>query len=242
MRSLLLIGGTSDIGTAIARRFAREGRPVVLAARDVGEAEAAAADLRHRFGVPARAVALDVRDLEAGLELVHGLEPCPEIAVAAVGWLPEQAAVREDPEGVRRVVEVNFTAPALLLAALGRRMAEEGVRGHLVALGSVAGDRGRASNWWYGAAKAGLHAAMEGLRQELLDAGVRVLTVRPGFVRTKMTAHLVLPPFLTSTPEDVARLVHRAVTKGRSGPLYPFPWRPVSLLVRLLPASLARRI
>jgi len=242
VRPLLLIGGTSDIGLAIARRFAARGRPVVLTVRDPAEGKAAAIDLHLRFKVEARCCLLDVSDLEAGLTFVEALDPCPEIAVAAVGWLPDQRALERDAEAVRRVVEVNFTAPALLLAALGRRMAREGVRGHLVALGSVAGDRGRAGNWWYGAAKAALHAAMEGLRQELLDSGVRVLTVRPGFVRTKMTAHMDLPPLLTATPEALAALVERAVARGRSGALHPFPWRIVSLLVRLLPASVVRRL
>ena len=147
---------------------------------------------------------------------------------------------QRDPEAAARVLRSNFEGPALTLAAFAEAFEARG-HGTLVGISSVAGERGRASNYVYGAAKAGFTAFLSGLRNRLDRKGVRVITVLPGFVATRMTEGMDLPPRLTATPEEVAEALWRAVT-GRRDVVYVKPvWRLVMAIIRALPEPLFKK-
>lgn len=238
----LIIGATSDIGRAIGRALARDGWALQLAARDATRLANEAADLALRGAAgDVGQWRCDVLEAGAAAALADTLEPLPDVAVCVVGELGEQAAGERDGAAAERVMRANYIGPALLLGALAERFTARG-SGVLVALSSVAGERGRASNYLYGSAKAGLTAFLSGLRNRLHPAGVHVVTVLPGFVATRMTDGMALPAALTTTPEAVAAQVVRAIGERRNV-VYAKPlWRPIMAVVRALPEALFKRL
>jgi hypothetical protein len=139
-------------------------------------------------------------------------------------------------------MRTNFEGPALLLGLLAERFAARG-SGTIVGVSSVAGDRGRASNYLYGAAKAGFTAFLSGLRNRLAPVGIRVVTIKPGFVRTQMTAGMKLPPLLTAEPDEVGRAIFKAAEKGGGDVVYVRPiWRIVMLVIGLIPERVFKRL
>lgn len=234
---VLILGGRSDIGLAIAHRYAELGHPIQLAARKAKSLKAEKADLELRHRVAVTLHEFDVLDFATHESFVDGLKPLPRTAVCAIGALGDQAEAERDAEAARLVLRSNFEGPASILAVLANRFEDRG-SGTIIGISSVAGDRGRASNYVYGSAKAGFTAFLSGLRNRLAKKGVHVMTVLPGFVATKMTEDLDLPARLTATPEAVAEAVVRGAERGRNI-LYVKPvWALVMLVIRNIPEFL----
>ena len=237
----MVIGATSDIGRAIGRALARDGWALQLAARDATRLANEAADLALRGAGKVAQWRCDVLEEGAAAALAGALEPLPDVAICVVGELGEQAAGERDAAAAERVMYTNYIGPALLLGALAECFEARG-SGVLVALSSVAGERGRASNYLYGSAKAGLTAFLSGLRNRLHPSGAHVVTVLPGFVATRMTDGMALPPALTTTPEAVATQVVRAIRRRRNV-VYSKPrWRLIMAAVRALPEAAFKRL
>lgn len=238
---VLILGGRSDIGLAVAHRFAAKGHPVQLAARDVGRLTADKADLELRHGVTVTLHSFDVLDTASHQRFLDTLDPLPQIAVAAIGLLGDQARDEQDPDATTKVLRSNFEGPALILAALANRFEKRG-SGILIGISSVAGDRGRATNYIYGAAKAGFSTFLSGLRNRLAARNVHVITVLPGFVATRMTDGMTLPARLTATPAEVATAIERAV-RWRRNIIYVKPvWWVIMAVIRSLPEALFKRM
>lgn len=238
---VLILGGRSDIGRAVAHRFAAAGHPVQLAVRDPAVVAADARDIELRHGVAVSLHAFDALDTDAHSGFVDALDPLPGVAVCAVGLMGDQAENERDPAAAARVMRSNYEAPALILGALANRFEARG-SGTLVGISSVAGERGRATNYVYGSAKAGFTAFLSGLRNRLAGKGVHVVTVLPGFVRTRMTEGMKLPARLTATPEAVAEAIFRAVTKRRDS-LHVLPvWALVMAVIRNIPERVFKRM
>jgi len=241
-QTAVIVGGRSDIGLALARRLARAGHPIVLAARRAGELAEDAADIALRHGVDVRTQELDVLKPEGYAAFLERLPADTGIVACVVGLLPDQQAVEGNPQAAQQVVDTNFTGPLLLLELAARRLAASGAaQPAVIGIGSVAGDRGRARNYWYGAAKAAFAAGLSGLRQRHARTPLLVMTVKPGFVRTRMTAGMDLPPALTDTPEQLAELIHRALRRRRMV-VVPWKWRLVMAVIRLIPERVFSRM
>jgi decaprenylphospho-beta-D-erythro-pentofuranosid-2-ulose 2-reductase len=241
-KTMLLVGATSDIGHATALHYAQGGWRILLAARDAEGARRNADDIAARTGVEVSVHAFDVLESERFAGFIDGLPVLPQTVVCVVGELGEQARAETDIGHAAHVLRTNFEGPALLLNALAERFAARG-SGTLVGVSSVAGDRGRASNYVYGAAKAGFTAFLSGLRNRLAPAGLKMITVKPGFVRTRMTAGMKLPPLLTAEPEEVGRAIFAAAEKGRADVIYVRPvWRMVMTTIGLIPETLFKRL
>ena len=241
MSTVLILGATSDIGRALARVYAGAGFTPILAAREPERLAADLDDLRVRYAVTARIVAFDMLDFGGFASFIAGLELVPEIVICVVGLLGDQARAEHDPTLAAAVLNTNYVGPALLLDALAARMEGRG-SGTIIGISSVAGDRGRASNYLYGSAKAGFTAYLSGLRNRLAGKGVTVLTVKPGFVDTRMTAGMTLPPRLTAQPAEVAAAILRAQTNG-ADVLYVKPvWRLIMLIIAVIPERIFKRL
>ncbi|MDE0178718.1 MAG: SDR family oxidoreductase [Gammaproteobacteria bacterium] len=236
----LVVGATGDIGRAIARRLGRDGWELQLAARDPAQLEAEAQDLRLR-GISVSAHECDLLNEDGGVSLIDALPATPDVAVCTVGVLGDQSDAETDWRAAERVMRTNYLGPALLMGALANRFEQRG-HGTLVGIGSIAGERGRRSNYAYGSAKSGFTTFLSGLRSRLLRSGVHVVTVKPGYVRTRMTDHLELPALLTAEPEDVAEAIARAIRKRRDVVFVGRLWRPVAFVVRAMPESIFKRI
>lgn len=238
---VLIVGGTSDIGRAIAHRFARAGHPLYLAAREIGNLQDDRHDIEIRYGVAVSVHTLDILDTSAFDGFVRSLPALPETAICVVGLLGDQARSQADPAAAAQVMRSNFEGPALFLGVLAELFAGRG-SGVLVGISSVAGERGRASNYVYGSAKAGFTAFLSGLRNRLAGKGVHVVTVLPGFVATRMTAGMDLSPRLTASPEAVADGVFRAAIKRRNVVYIKPIWQIVMGVIRAIPEGVFKKL
>ena len=238
-----IFGATSDIAAAVARRYAAASCRLVLIGRDAAALAAAADDLAVRSSAATAVECGDFARLDDLTRLADaawarfgGLD----IALIAYGSLPDQAACEQDAAAAAAAMALNFASPALLAGALANRFAAQG-HGVIAAISSVAGDRGRRSNYVYGASKGGLQRILEGLRHRLADSGVTVLDIRPGFVASKMTAHLNGSGPLWATPDAVAGDIVKAIAARRAVLYAPWFWRLIMLLVRTLPRAVMHR-
>lgn len=240
-KAVLILGARSDMARAIAHRFAKAGHPVQLAARNAGTLEAERNDMALRYNVEVTLHDFDVLDTGAFESFIDSLPALPHVAVSAVGTMGEQSDNQTDITAATRDLRSNFEGPALMLGALANRFEARG-SGTLVGISSVAGDRGRATNYVYGAAKAGFTAFLSGLRNRLAKEGVHVVTVLPGFVATKMTEDLDLPEKLTAQPEEVADAVHRAVITGKNVIYVRRIWQLIMLIIRNIPEGIFKKL
>lgn len=241
METWILLGATSAIARAFARRLAAEGATLFLAGRDKAELEAIAADCRLRGAAGAEVLAFDARDPAGYPALIDRLAAQEGVLNAAsfVGSMPEQTAIDAEPRLIAGVIADSFTGPATFLQMLAPLLEARGT-GTIVGIGSVAGDRGRLGNYVYGAAKAGFATYLSGLRNRCGRKGVHVLTVKPGPVDTSMTWGMKMP-FMTS-PEAVAADIARAV-KHRRNVIYSAPiWRLVMAVIRLIPEPVFKKM
>jgi decaprenylphospho-beta-D-erythro-pentofuranosid-2-ulose 2-reductase len=245
VQSVLVLGGTSDIALATVRLLvADKARLVVLAARDPGGLAATTDELRAAGAETVEAVAFDARETASHADLIDTVFDRPEdidLVLVAFGVLGDQEELLADPGGAADSVHVNFTGATSLLLAVADRLRRQG-HGTIVVLSSVAGERARRSNFIYGSAKAGLDAFAQGLADELHPAGVDVVVVRPGMVRTKMTEGMKDVPF-TTTPERVAEDIVASVRRGGSRTIWSPPvLRYVMTVLKLVPRPLFRRL
>jgi len=241
-QSILLLGGTSEIGLAVVEAFASD-RPmrVVLAARESERLDAARARL-EKLGYAVETLPFDARELDTHSDVVRKAFASGDIdvAVVAFGLLGDNEQAWTDVAAAVELATVNYTAAVSVGVALAERMKAQG-HGSLVALSSVAGERARRANFVYGSTKAGLDAFYTGLTEAVREFGVRVTVVRPGFVHTKMTEGRTPAPFST-TPEAVAAVVVDAVRTSKELVWAPAKLRPVMSVLRHLPRSVFRRL
>lgn len=235
---VVILGARSDIGRALARAYAARGCTVVLAGR--GDLADDCRDLSLRSGREQRWLAFDVTDGEPDAFFARVGE-APGTVVMVAGLLGDQARSAADDRAADEVMATNYTGPARYLLAAARAMA--GRRdGCIVGISSVAGERGRGSNFVYGSAKAGLTALLSGLRNAHAAHGWHVLTVKPGFVATRMTEALDLPPALTARPEQVAAAILAAHDRRRDVIYVLGRWRWVMAVIRAIPERVFKRL
>lgn len=239
--SVLIVGGGSDIGRAIAIAYAKARRPLFLTARQPERLERDAADLRLRYGAAVTLLDFDLLDTAAHRNLIARLPSLPGTVICVAGLLGNQADAADDPEQAELIMRTNYLAPALFLGEIANRMERRG-GGTIIGISSVAGDRGRATNYLYGSAKAGFTAFLSGLRNRLAASGVHVVTVKPGFVNTRMTQGMKLPALLTAEPDEVGRAVLRADERRRDIVYVRPVWLPIMAIICLLPERVFKRM
>lgn len=234
-RAVVILGATSAMARAVANEFAARHYDLVLGARDHDENETIAADIRVRYGVDVHALDFDAAGFEGHADFVdacnQALGDTLDGVILCFGFMDEQDKAQEDFAIAQRTIDVNFTGAVSILERFAT-LFDARKRGFIGAVSSVAGDRGRQSNYIYGSSKAGLSAYLEGLRNRLFPAGVSVTTIKPGFVDTKMTWGQV--PFAAS-PESVGRDIVKAILKKKNVVYVPFFWRYIMLIIRHIP-------
>ena len=244
MRKVLIIGATSAIAEAAARIFAARGDALFLVARNAEHLRAVVADLNIRGAARADSATLDVTDFAAHDTVIEKAERDLggiEIALIAHGTLSDQAQCEQSVDVMRREFDVNALSTLALLTALAGRM-EARRNGTLAVISSVAGDRGRQSNYAYGSAKAAVTAFLGGLRQRLAKANVDVLTIKPGFVDTPMTAGIADKGALWAQPDAIAAGIVKAIDRRRNIVYLPWFWRWIMLVIRHIPEPLFKKL
>ena len=240
-KTLLLLGAKSDMGIAIAHKFAKEGFNIQLAARNAETLKDDCSDIKIRYNVDATFYELDALDINSHKNFISSLPKLPTVAVSSIGILGNQ---EQDEKNVKKSIEIirtNFEGIISILSYLANDFQIRG-SGTIIGISSVAGDRGRASNYIYGSAKAGFSAFLSGLRNRLCSYGVDVITVKPGFVETKMTANINLPKVLTTNPYRVANSIYLAY-KYKKNIIYVKPiWEYIMKFIKLIPESIFKKM
>jgi short-subunit dehydrogenase len=243
MKKILIVGATSAIAAACARQWAGQPATFFLVGRDAGKLEQVAADLRVR-GATALSHALDCNRFEDHAPMLDACQQALgtiDIALVAHGTLPDQKACEQDVALALREFSSNGLSVIALLTDLANRMEKQG-QGSIAVISSVAGDRGRPSNYLYGTAKAAVSTFCEGLRARLFKVGVHVLTIKPGFVATPMTAGLPLPGPLVATPEKVAGDIVGAIEKRKNTLYTPWFWALIMMIIRSIPQAVFKKL
>lgn len=236
---VLILGARSDIGRALAHAYAARGCDLILAARRSDELDADCRDIAIRHNVAAKAVEFDVTDGGAD-GFFRDLGAAPGTVIMVAGLLGDQDRALADDAHAARIMDSNYSGPARYLLAAARAMDRPGSA--IIGISSVAGDRGRGSNFVYGSAKAGLTALLSGMRNRLARRAIHVMTVKPGFVDTRMTAGMNLPKALTAKPDQIAGAIVRAHVRGRNV-IYARPvWRLIMLVIRNIPEFVFKKM
>ncbi|HUX84419.1 MAG TPA: SDR family oxidoreductase [Chitinophagaceae bacterium] len=236
MPSALILGASSDMALAIARTFGAGGYDLILCGRKVSRLAPMQSDLEIRFGVRAFLAEFDAEDPGSHQAFYDSLGQRPDVAICVMGFMPGEKPAEQDWKTVERTILVNYTGAVSILNLIAADFASIG-KGTIVGISSVAGLRGRQSNYIYGSAKAGFLTYLSGLRNRLYPMGIHVVTVLPGFVRTRMTENLPLPPLLTAEPAEVGKAVFQAVKQKKNLIYVRWFWRWIMLLIRLIPES-----
>lgn len=243
MKNILVIGATSAIAVAAAREWAKQGCGFYLLARDPEKLEPIASDLKVRGAREVAVAAFDAGQYEQHRALVEAAAEqlsCIDVALIAHGSLSEQAACQGDFSLLQQEMNINALSYFSFLEILAEYF-EQRRSGSIAVIGSVAGDRGRQSNYVYGAAKGAVALYLQGLRQRLQKSGVQVLTIKPGFVDTPMTREFK-KGLLWAKPDAVGRSIVTAVDKGRDVLYTPWFWRWIMLIIKLIPETVFKRI
>ena len=242
-QNILIIGATSGIAEAVARRYAEQGARLFLVARNGQKLQAISTDLAARGAKGMQTFLMDANDSDLIPQMAEAAWQALgtiDVALIAHGTLPDQMRAETDIPYAIAEFRTNAESVIACLVGLAGRFEAQG-RGVIAVIGSVAGDRGRAGNHLYGAAKAAIDTYASGLRAKLFKSGVHVLIIKPGFVATSMTADLNLPGRLTATAESVARDIQYAIAKRRDVLYTPWFWNWIMLMIRWLPEPLFKR-
>lgn len=225
-KAALILGANSDIAKAIAKEFAAAGFELFLAVRNPQNTNE---------------IAFDALDFDTHESFVETLPVVPDVVVTAFGVLIEGDESFNNPKESLESTLVNYSGVVSILGHLAKPMAEKG-SGTIIGISSVAGERGRGTNYVYGSAKAGMTAYLDGLRNYLFPKGVHVVTVKPGYVDTKMKAHKPTPGIVTASPANVAKAVLRAYRSKKNTVYVLSVWRWIMLIVRNIPEFIFKRM
>jgi short-subunit dehydrogenase len=242
MASWIILGATSSMARALARKCAENGDRVIVAGRDMDDLKSLATDLEARGAEMGEAVKFDATDAKSFAPLLKKAELEPgELNVAVfVGNMPSQEEIDADPALIDSVVTTNYAGPARFLTEIAPLL-EARAGGTIVGIASVAGDRGRVGNYVYGSAKAGFATYLAGLRNRLTRAGAHVVTVKPGFVDTSMTWG-IQGMFLVASPDKVAGDILKAVEKQKNVIYTPSFWWLIMTIIKLVPERIFKKL
>jgi len=234
MSYVLIIGANSDIAKATAREYVRNGYDLYLAGRNILQQEEFKKDLERETNKQIKLIEFDVLDYETHQSFYDNLEKTPEGVISAVGYLGDQEKAQADFSEAQKIINTNYVGIVSILNVISNDFEKKG-SGFIVGISSVAGDRGRKSNYMYGSAKAAMSSYLSGLRNRLNNSQVKVLTVKPGFVNTKMTEDMDLPKKLTAQPDEVARDIFKAQQKGKDILYTKWIWRWIMFIIKSIP-------
>lgn len=240
VNSVLILGARSDMANALAHKFASEGCSIQLAARNVQSLQSDKADIELRYKGSVSLHEFDVLDTLQYDTFISSLPILPDTVICAVGYMGDQSTNETQTESIAHVIRTNYEGPAAIFSLLALQFEARG-HGTLVGICSVAGLRGRASNYIYGSAKAGFIAFLSGLRNRLFKKGVHVVTVLPGFVATRMTQDMDLPAKLTAQPNEVADAIWTSVIKKKNTVYVRRIWWPIMFVISSLPEFIFKR-
>lgn len=242
--SLLVLGANSLIAQAAAAKFAEAGHEIIFAGRNIDDIKKLANDFNIRYKTACTSEHFDALDYQSHkkfLEDVLAKNSALDYVLIAFGYLGAQEKSQIDFEEAHRTIDTNYTGVVSICELIAAEF-ESRKKGNIAVISSVAGDRGRQSNYMYGSAKAGLTAYLSGLRSRMFKSGVNVLTIKPGFVDTPMTYGMPLPKLLTASPQKVGGDIYKAMIKRKSIKYTPFYWKWIMAVVKSVPEFIFKKL
>lgn len=241
MQNVLILGGSSDLGIALARMYASHNFNISIAGRNLPEMVRIANDLVIRFDVRATGYEFDASNFESHKLFYNNLELKPDITICVFGFMGNAVTALENWQDSLQVINTNYTGAVSIcnIVAAAYSLQKSGM---IIGISSVAGDRGRSTNFLYGSAKAGFTAYLSGLRNRLFKSGVHVLTVKPGFMYTRMTENLQLPALLTANVNEVAATIYKAGVAGKNIIYVKWFWRYLMLIISNIPEFMFKKM
>lgn len=242
MNKVLIISATSDVGLALAHEFAKNGFSLILTARNTHKLNSIKLDLEIRYGISVILRALDLTEFNSHLDFYKSIKTEIIGVCIVAGFMVDQKDAQNNWSLTFNTINVNYTGIISLLNIISNDFEDNKKEGFIIGVSSVAGERGRKANYIYGSAKAGLTTYFSGLRQRFSSMPIQVITVKPGFIYTKMTANMKLPSTLTATPEEVARKIYNGYIQKRNV-IYIKPiWYLIMLIVRHIPEFIFKKM
>ena len=240
-KTVLILGGNSDVGKSLAKDFGRVGSNLILTSRIEGQLDSFKSDLKIRNEINCDVELFDVLDFKSHNSFYKNLKTKPDIVITCIGYLDNQEISKIDFQESLISIQTNYTGLVSILNIISNDF-EKRQKGVIVGISSVAGDRGRGSNYLYGSSKSAFTSYLSGLRNRLNASGVKVMTVKPGFIKTKMTSHLNLPNLLTSTPEDISIHVMNSIRKNKNTIYTKWLWKWIMLIIKIIPESIFKKM
>jgi decaprenylphospho-beta-D-erythro-pentofuranosid-2-ulose 2-reductase len=239
--NILILGAKSDVAEAFAYKCAKNGHSLTLAARSTDDLWRVKKDLEIRFNIRVELEKFDACDFDSHKDFYEKLKTKPDAVLCAFGYLGSQPSASRDFSEAMKIVHVNYLGAISILNIIANDF-EVKRQGIIAGISSVAGERGRKSNYLYGSAKAGFTAYLSGLRNRLFKSNVHVVTVKPGFINTKMTKGLPLPGPVTAQPEEVAADIYKALMKKQNVVYSKKVWRYIMAVIKAIPEPVFKRL
>jgi decaprenylphospho-beta-D-erythro-pentofuranosid-2-ulose 2-reductase len=241
MSSILILGAMSDVAQAMAHEYAKNGYEVILAARKKERLESLEKDLQIRYNVKVSSVEFDALNFKSHFDFYKDLPHEPTAVACVFGYLGDTAKGLLDWNEAEEILHINYTGAVSILNVIASNMMER-KHGTIIGISSVAGERGRQSNFLYGSAKAGFTAYLSGLRNKCFHSGVHVLTVKPGFIKTSMTQGMPLNPKLTATPQKIAKDIFKAANKKKNVLFSLWMWKYIMKIITSIPEGVFKKM
>lgn len=238
---ILIFGATSDVAKELAKQYVQKQYEVTLLGIDTSQLHAFRSDLEVRYQAKVGLVEFNILQYQSPDEKLKGLIESSDVCLMLIGYLGEQSLADENDAELLRIMQLNYVKVVEVLNQVQRIYTAKG-SGIIAGVSSVAGDRGKQSNFVYGSAKAGLSIYLDGLRNRLYPKGVHVLTVKPGFMATQMTAHMDLPKPLTASPFAAAKAIIHAIDKRKNKIYITWTWRYLMMIIRMIPESIFKKM
>lgn len=241
MKSILILGASSDIAKALSHKYASNGYNIILAGRNTKELELDAKNLELRYSIKTRTSFFDALEEEKHPEFYNAIKEEIIGVICVVGYLGDQSKSQKCPQETRKIIDTNYTGCVSILNIAANDF-EEKKEGFIIGISSCAGDRGRASNYTYGSAKGAFSLYLSGLRNRLSKHDINVLTVKPGFVDTKMTSNLDLPKLLTAKPDEVANDIFKAQQQKKNILYTKWYWLFIMMIIKNIPEFVFKKM
>ncbi|MTI38749.1 SDR family oxidoreductase [Fulvivirga lutimaris] len=239
-KKVLILGATSDVGKALAQVYAEQHFQLVLAARNVKDLEPIKSDFEIRNEAKVEIAEFEATDYSSHPAFIDKVGT-PDICICVFGYLGDQTEAENNWDEAKSIMSINYIGAASILEEVAKKMTDKKT-GTIVGISSVAGERGRQSNYFYGSSKAGFTAYLSGLRNRLFHKGIHVLTVKPGFIDTKMTAGMDLPKPLTASPLQVAKAIAKAARKKKNTIYVLSMWRLIMYIIKTIPEGIFKKL
>jgi hypothetical protein len=240
MKEILILGASSDIAKAIANVYANNGYNIQLAGRNIEELQKDAKNLELRYRIRSTSHYFDALDFNNHKTFYEKLNPEPYCVISVFGYMPSQQEAQNNFDEAHKIIDTNYTGNVSILNIVANSF-EKRESGIIIGISSCAGDRGRKSNYIYGSSKGAFALYLSGLRHRLQESNVQVITVKPGFVATKMTESLDLPEKLTASPDEVAKDIYNAQIKKKDIIYTKWFWWGIMFIIKNIPEIVFKR-